>query len=187
MKRLALVAVVAALSAGCASGARIGGATDGRLARADALARDARTDEARDLYEQIAREPATGAAPATALYRLGRLHADPSSGLLDHAAALDAFERLVADHPASPWAPEARAWRTALLEIRAREAEAARLRREVARLEADLKAQAAQAARLTGETGKLRAEASRLREEAAKLRADLERLKRIDLKFERRR
>ena len=159
MRRLVLVAVVAALCAGCASGG-LGGS---------------------------ARESSTDAAHATALYRLGRLHADPSSGMLDHAAALGAFERLLAAYPGSAWEPEARAWRTTLLEMEARETEAARLRREVARLEADLKTRTAQSARLTGETAKLREEAARLRDETAKLKADLERLKRIDLNFERRR
>ena len=187
MTRLALVAVVAALCAGCASGGLGLGAPDRRLARGDELVRGGRPGEARDLYEQVARESSTNAAQATALYRLGRLYADPSSGVLDHAAALDAFERLLAAYPESAWESEARAWRTTLLEMEARDAEATRLRHEVARLEADLKTRAAQTARLSGETTKLREEAARLRDETARLKADLERLKRIDLKFERRR
>src|SRR5262245_10383399 len=99
MRRLAAILAFGLLCVGCASAGKGGGdgpdaAPDARwLARANELAAEGRTMEARDLYEQIVRESSRDAMHAAALYELARLYVDPSGGLLDYQAAQGAFER----------------------------------------------------------------------------------------------
>jgi outer membrane protein assembly factor BamD (BamD/ComL family) len=71
---------------------------------------------------------------ASALYGLGRLQADPAGGLRNYRAAQRAFARLLADYPESRWEADARAWQAVIGDLLAREAEAARLKDEAARL-----------------------------------------------------
>jgi len=192
MRRLAAILALGVLCVGCAS-VRGAGAPGARwLARANELAAEGRPIEARDLYEQIVREPSRDAVHAAALYELARLYVDPSGGLLDYQAAQDAFELLLADYPEGRWHAEARAWRATLLEVRALETDAARRIDEVVRLKAELWSRQVDVARLKDGTAKLKVEAARLRDEAARLRdetaklkADLQRLRQIDLRLER--
>ena len=197
MRRLAAILMLGVLCVGCSSGGGLGDRPDATpsarsLALASELAAEGRSIEARDLYEQIAREPSRDAVHAAALYGLARLYVDPSSGLLDYQAAQGAFERLLADYAESQRHGEARAWRATLLEVQAREADAARRIDEVLRLKAELWSREADVARLKDGTAKLKVEAARLRDETARLRdetaklkADLQRLRQIDLRFER--
>ncbi len=219
MRRLGLVLAIVVLCAGCASVGwfrdALGDRQERRLTRAGELARDRQPSAARDLYEGLVREPSLDTGRAIALYKLGRLYTNPASGFLDYRAAQIAFERLLAEYPKSDWEADARAWHATLVEIQAleaeaawlrdeatklqadlqaREAEAARLRGEATKLKADLRAREAEAARLRGEATKVKAdlqareaEAARLKDETARLETDLERLKRIDMNFERRR
>lgn len=197
MRRLAAILALGVLCVGCASVRGAGDEPDAApgarwLARANELAAEGRTMEARDLYEQIVRKPSRDAVHAAALYELARLYVDPSGGFLDYQAAQDAFERLLADYPEGRWHAEARAWRATLLEVRALETDAARRIDEVVRLKAELWSREVDVARLKDGTAKLKVEAARLRDEAARLRdetaklkADLQRLKQIDLRLER--
>jgi hypothetical protein len=105
------------------------------------------------------REHAGTPAGASALYGLGRLHADPTGGLRNYRAAQRAFARLLAEYPQSRWEAEARTWQAVLGDLLAREAEAARLKED----------------------------AARLKEETVRLKAQIERLRRTDLDLERRR
>jgi hypothetical protein len=200
MRRFVPVLAIGALCAGCASVGGFRGTLEGqqepalRLTRADALARDGQPGAARDLYEQLVREPSRDAVRATALYNLARLYADPASGFLDYRAAEVAFEQLLAEYPKGNWETDARVWRVVLRDLQAREADVARLRGEATKLQADLQAREADAARLRNEATKLKADlqareadAARLKDETARLKADLRRLKQIDLNFERRR
>ena len=179
MKRLIVVLALGTLFAGCAALDWFRDTPEGRseparlVARADELVRQGQPSAARDLYARVVAGGARGAVHAQALYNLARLYVDPSRGLRDYRSAKLAFERLLAEYPNGEWAPDARAWHAALAELVAREA-------ELAAREAELVGREAQ--RVVRE-----AEAARLRNEAAKLAADLQRLKRIDLKLERRR
>jgi hypothetical protein len=74
---------------------------------------------------------------AEALYRLGLLQADPSSGLRDYRAARDTFTRLLSEYPRSHWDAEARAWQATLTDLLVREDEARRNSQRVQRLEED--------------------------------------------------
>lgn len=74
---------------------------------------------------------------AEALYRLGLLQADPTSGLRDYRAARDTFTRLLSEYPRSRWDAEARAWQATLTDLLLREAEARRYSQRVQRLEED--------------------------------------------------
>jgi tetratricopeptide (TPR) repeat protein len=76
---------------------------------------------------------------AEALYRLGLLQADPSSGLRDYRAARDTFTRLLSEYPRSRWDAEARAWQATLTDLLMREDEARRYSQRVQRLEEDSK------------------------------------------------
>jgi len=198
MRRLGLVLAIVVLCAGCASVGwfrnALGGRQERRLTRADELARDGQPSAARDLYEELVREPSRDTGRAITLYKLGRLYANPASGFLDYRAAQIAFERLLAEYPKSDWEADARAWHATLVEIQALEAEAAWLRGEATKLQGELQAREAEAARLRGEATKIKgelqaqeAEAARLKNETARLETDLERLKRIDMNLERRR
>lgn len=91
----------------------------------------------------------------------------------DYAAAVRAWDELLARYPDDPAAPAALARRDTTAALLA-------AREEVARLRAELAARDA-------EVGRLRQELARLGAEAERLRSDLEHLKRIDLRLERRR
>jgi hypothetical protein len=168
VRRLVFVLLVGGLCGGCAAG-WLGVAIEGRqaparrLTRAQELTRDGQLRAARDLYEELVREPARDAVHASALYELARLYTDPSSGFLDYRAAETGFERFLAEYPHDRGAADARAWHATLLELRARQAEAAKLRAELQ----------------AGEK-----EVARLKDETTRLKTDRQRLKRIDLNFE---
>lgn len=126
-------------------------------ARALAAAGDGRA--AQYLYQRVVREFPGDPAAAGALYALGRLSADPASGLRDYRAAHAAFSQLLAEYPESRWAPDARAWEATLGELLAREDEATRVKLQLRWREA----------------------------EAAELRGQVQQLRKVDLDLERRR
>ncbi len=129
------------------------------VAHADDLARGGQGRPAQAAYERVLREHPGTPAGASALYGLGRLHADPTGGLRNYRAAQRVFARLLAEYPESRWEAEARTWQAVLGELLARETEAARLKED----------------------------AARLRDETLRLKTQIERLRRTDLELERRR
>lgn len=129
------------------------------VARADGLARAGDGRAAEYLYQRVVRESPGDPAAADALYRLGRLEADPTGGVRNYRAALAAFSQLLAEHPESRWAPEAQAWQALLSDLLTREDEIARTQM-----------------RLRGRE-----------EEMARLRLQLQQLRSVDLDLERRR
>ena len=173
MRRLVLVLLLGALSAGCASSRWFGSSSDASrattpppltLANADDLLGQGRPLAARELYARIAAEPERDARHATALYNLARLLTDPAAGPRDYRAAQRAFDRLLKEYPKGEWEADARAWNAALSDLAAREVE------------------------LEARDGELRvreAELARLKVESARLGSDLQRLKKIDLNLER--
>lgn len=166
------------LTAGCSTGlvpspVRRSSEADQLVARADTLAETGWEHAARALYERVVREYPGDAAAAPALYSLGRLQADPTSGFRNYRAAHAAFSRLLTDFPKSRWEGEARAWRATLSDLLAREEEAARLRVLLQWREE--------------EAGRLKVQLQSREEEAFGLRAQLQQLRRVDLELERRR
>jgi tetratricopeptide (TPR) repeat protein len=111
-----------------------GGDAAEELARADELARAGRETSAREVYRQILRDEPASPAAAEAYYALGLLYADPASGVHDWRRAQATFERLLAEHPASARAREARAWRAALGALLRRDGELTAIRRDLDRL-----------------------------------------------------
>ncbi len=77
--------------------------------------------------------------PADALYRLGLLQADPTSGIRDYRAARATFTRLLSEYPRSRWDAEARAWQATLTDLLVREDEARRATQQWQRSEQDSK------------------------------------------------
>jgi hypothetical protein len=71
---------------------------------------------------------------AFALHGLGRMQADPASGLRNYRAAHATFTRLLAEYPQSRWGAEARAWRAVLADLLAREDETVRLKSQIEHL-----------------------------------------------------
>jgi Tetratricopeptide repeat len=136
------------------------------VAPADDLARRGQARAAQAAYERVLREHPGTPAGASALYGLGRLHADPTGGLRNYRAAQRVFARLLAEYPESRWEADARTWQAVLGDLLAREAEAARLKEDAARLKED---------------------AARLKEETVRLKTQIEQLRRTDLDLERRR
>jgi TolA-binding protein len=104
------------------------------VAHADGLAERGQARAARVAYEHVLRHYPGDPAAAAALYGIGRLQVDPSSGVRNYRAAQRTFSRLLADYPGSPWEAEARAWRTAIADLLAREEEAARLKNQLEQL-----------------------------------------------------
>jgi len=104
------------------------------VARANELVEQGQTKAALSAYEQVLQEYPRDPAAASALFGLGRLHADPGSRLHNYRAAHAAFSRLISDYPGSRWEPEARAWRAVLTDLLAREDESARLKMQIERL-----------------------------------------------------
>jgi hypothetical protein len=129
------------------------------LTEADELARRGQGSAALVTYERVLREYPGDPAAAAALYGVGRLQTDPGAGLRNYRAAHRTFSRLLADYPGSRFETDARAWRTLIAELIAREEDAARVKED----------------------------AGRVREEAVRLRMQIERLRRTDLDLERRR
>ncbi len=140
MRRLVAAVALGALCGGCAAVDWFQDRLEARpeaphlVARADELVRDGQASAARDLYERVVRESARDAVHARALYGLARLYVDPTNGLRDYRSAQVIFERLLAEYPKGEWESDARAWRAALAELVAREAEAARLKADFQRL-----------------------------------------------------
>jgi tetratricopeptide (TPR) repeat protein len=104
------------------------------VAHGDGLAERGETRAARAAYEHVLRRYPDEPAAAAALYRIGRLQVDPSSGVRNYRAAQRTFSRLLSDYPGSPWEADARAWRTAIADLLAREEEAARLKNQLEQL-----------------------------------------------------
>src|SRR5882724_8854544 len=73
------------------------------VARADTLAGTGWEHAARALYERVLREYPGDPAAAPALYNLGRLQVDPTSGFRNYRAAHATFSRLLTDFPKSRW------------------------------------------------------------------------------------
>ena len=165
MRRLVVVLTLGVLCSGCGSVDWFRDRRETRseaaqmAGRADELVRGGQQSAARDLYARIVAEAPGDAVRARALHSLARLYVDPASGLRDYRAAQLAFGRLLTEYPKGEWESEARAWQATLADLVTRE----------------------------GELVAREAEATRLKTEAAKLGADLQRLKRIDMKLERRR
>ena len=137
--RLWIAPLLLITAAACTTGrpATSGGAAPeaGRLiAQADDLAERGEPRAALKAYDQVLREYPGDPAAAAALYGLGRLQVDPSSGLRNYRAAQRTFSRLLADYPGSRWEAEARAWRTTIADLIAREEEAARLKKQIEQL-----------------------------------------------------
>jgi outer membrane protein assembly factor BamD (BamD/ComL family) len=107
--------------------------------QADTFGRGGHPAAARDLYQQVVREHPADHAAAEALYRLGLLHADPTSTLHDYRAARASFTRLLAEYPRSRWDAEARAWQATLTDLLVREDEARRATQRLQRSEDDRK------------------------------------------------
>ena len=138
MRRVLNAAMAAGLVAGCALPHRpwrrvvLNG--DARaVARADRLAREGKSDDARALYQQALKDHPDDTTAARALYGLGTLAVEPGPQQ-DYRAARVAFERLIADYPRSPWVWEATAWRAVLKELDRRDAESAKLRGDLEKL-----------------------------------------------------
>jgi tetratricopeptide (TPR) repeat protein len=142
---LALLLVLAAACSTARSSSPPAGGADSRdrgrpssaarlVAHGDDLAAGGQAPAAAALYEQALREHPGDPAGAAALYGLGRIQTDASSGLRNYRAALATFSRLLADYPRSRWESEARAWRAVLTDLLARDEEAARLKSQIERL-----------------------------------------------------
>jgi len=129
------------------------------VTRADGVAKTGDVRAAQYLYQQVVREFPADPAAATALYRLGRLESDPTTGLRNYRAAYMAFAQLATEYPGSRWAFEARAWQAILSDLLARDDEAARMKQQLRWSQ----------------------------EEAAGLRQQIQQLRSVDLSLERRR
>ena len=140
------------------------------VARGDALARAGDFGSAEATYRRVLDAPLRDRPadrPADrALLGLGRLYVSPDNANRDYRQAYQQFDRLAREHPESPVAGEARAWRD-LLGVVLRERE--------------------EAIRARQETDRLRRELQRARQEAEAIRRDLQRLNRLELELERRR
>jgi outer membrane protein assembly factor BamD (BamD/ComL family) len=142
------------------------------LRQADAAAQFGAYGEAtRLLHEALARSPRSGVLDRV-LLRLARLHVDPANPALDYDRAARLLERLLREHPRSPHAAEARAWRE-LLEMHAlRGQEVQRVRHDVQRVRQDL--------------DRARQELDRRTRELESRTRELELLKTLDLEAEQR-
>ena len=122
LSALALLLLASGCSAGwLPSSAREPSEAEQLVARADALAVKGWDHSARALYERVLREYPGDPASAPALYNLGRLQVDPTSGFRNYRAAHATFSRLLTDFPKSRWEADARAWRATLSDLLARE------------------------------------------------------------------
>jgi hypothetical protein len=192
LKRGLPALAVLLLASGCSAGwlpssAREPSEAEQLVARADTLAGTGWDHSARALYERVVREYPGDPAAAPALYNLGRLQVDPTSGFRNYRVAHATFSRLLTDFPKSRWEGEARAWRATLSDLQIREEEATRLKlqvqsrdEEATRLKQQLRWREEEAARIKSQL-QLR------EEETSGLKAQIQQLRRVDLNLERRR
>lgn len=157
------------------------------VARADAQAGAGWEHAARALYERVLREYPGDPACAPALYNLGRLQVDPSSGFRDYRAAHATFSRLLTEFPKSRWEADARAWRATLGDLMVREAEAARLKLQVQSREEEAARLKVQLRWRDEEAARLKSQLQVREEETATLKTQIQQLRRVDLNLERRR
>lgn len=143
-RRRAVTVVVALVAGGCARlpSARLPwawrdgtiGSASADVAWGDDLAAHKEPVAARDVYQRVLREHGKDPVGGDALWGLALLLVDAESPLCDYHAGLVAFDRFLADYPASRHAGEARAWRAVLRQTQRLEAEAGRLRADLDRL-----------------------------------------------------
>ena len=189
--RLSALAVLL-LASGCTTGwlpsaEREPSEADQMVARADALVAKGWDHAARALYERVAREYPDDPAAAPALYHLGRLQVDPTSGLRNYRVAHATFSRLLTDFPKSSWEAEARAWRATLSDLLAREEEAARLKQVVQVREEETIRLRQQIRWREEEAVRIKSQLQLREEETSGLKAQIQQLRRVDLNLERRR
>lgn len=185
---LALLLVVSGCSAGwLPSSVREPSEAERLVARADTLAGTGWEHAARALYERVLREYPGDPAAAPALYNLGRLQVDPTSGFRNYRAAHATFSRLLTDFPKSRWEADARAWRATLSDLLAREEEAARLRPQVQSREEEATRLKLQLRWREEETARLKSQLQVSEQETSGLKAQIQHLRRVDLNLERRR
>ena len=157
------------------------------VARADTLAGTGWEHAARALYERVLREYPGDPAAAPALYNLGRLQVDPTSGFRNYRAAHATFSRLLTDFPKSRWEAEARAWRATISDLQAREEEAARLKLQVQWREEETTRLKQQLRWREEEATRIKSQLQFREEETSGLKTQIEQLRRVDLNLERRR
>jgi hypothetical protein len=188
LSALALLLLASGCSAGwLPSSAHAPSEAEQLVARADALAGKGWDHAARALYERVLREYPGDPASAPALYNLGRLQVDPTSGFRNYRAAHATFSRLLTDFPKSRWEADARAWRATLSDLLAREEEATRLKPQLQGREEEATRLKRQLQGHEEEATRLKVQVQLREEEASGLRAQIQQLRRVDLNLERRR
>jgi len=180
------------LASGCTAGwlsssASVPSEAEQLVARADTLAGTGWDHSARALYERVLREYPGDPAAAPALYNLGRLQVDPTSGFRNYRAAHATFSRLLTDFPNSRWEGEARAWRATLSDLQAREEEATRLKLQVQGREEEATRLKQQLRWREEEAARIKSQLQLREEETSGLKAQIQQLRRVDLNLERRR
>ena len=180
------------LASGCSAGwlpssAREPSEAEQLVARADALAGTGWDHSARALYERVVREYPGDPAAAPALYNLGRLQVDPTSGFRNYRVAHATFSRLLTDFPKSRWEGEARAWRATLSDLQIREEEATRLKLQVQSRDEEATRLKQQLRWREEEAGRIKSQLQLREEETSGLKAQIQQLRRVDLNLERRR
>lgn len=149
------------------------------VARGDALARAGDFGSAEAMYRRVLdaplrdrpADPPADRPADRALLGLGRLYVSPDNANRDYRRAHQQFDRLAREHPESPVAGEARAWRDLLGVVLREREETTRARQETTRARQ--------------ETDRLRRELQQARQEAEAIRQDLERLRRLEIELER--
>jgi TolA-binding protein len=180
------------LASGCSAGwppspARAPSEAEQLVARADTLAGTGWDHSARALYERVVREYPGDPAAAPALYNLGRLQVDPTSGFRNYRAAHATFSRLLTDFPNSRWEAEARAWQATLGDLQVREEDATRLKLQVQSREEETTRLKQQLRWREEEAARIKSQLQLREEEASGLKAQIQQLRRVDLNLERRR
>jgi hypothetical protein len=156
----ALRLLVGALAVGCSVTSPRGESSG--LDGADALARAGRYTDAREAYTLVIAE--RPASEDRALLGLARVALDPQNPEKDERQAAGYLDRLLAVHPQSRWAVEARTWRGLLRSVE-------QLQRDVRRRQQDLE--------------RLHRTRQDEQRETVRLRQEREQLRQIDVEFER--
>ncbi len=140
MRSVALVALVLLL-AGCAvpvtrpSPERL---PEHLIAQAEEMIRAGDYRGAQEAYQQALSGFPKHSSTDRVLFGLARLYVTPENPGRDYRRAYETFERLLAEHPKSVWAGEARAWRELLSVYFGQREETERARQEAQRIRKDL-------------------------------------------------
>lgn len=140
-----------------------------------------------DRYRRVMARVRTQPPADAAVYNVGLIHAHPQNPEASHLMAMEAFKRLIAEHPESPWVEQAKIWVSVLAQAEKSTREAEKSREEVERSKQAVEKSLQDVEKFKQLAEKSKQEVDKIRQEMEKSRQLLEKANRIDIEIEQKR